>query len=40
MSLMTFYRHVPERVLIILDEAYFEYAQGQSPLSRLHALSL
>jgi histidinol-phosphate aminotransferase len=22
----TFYRHVPERVLIILDEAYFEYA--------------
>src|SRR5579863_9923448 len=23
-----FYRHVPERVLIILDEAYFEYAQG------------
>jgi len=22
-----FYRHVPERVLIILDEAYFEYAQ-------------
>lgn len=24
----TFYRHVPERVLIILDEAYFEYAAG------------
>ncbi len=23
----TFYTHVPERVLIILDEAYFEYAQ-------------
>jgi histidinol-phosphate aminotransferase len=23
-----FYRHVPERVLIILDEAYFEYAKG------------
>ena len=23
-----FYRHVPERVLIILDEAYFEYAAG------------
>jgi histidinol-phosphate aminotransferase len=23
-----FYKHVPERVLIILDEAYFEYAQG------------
>src|SRR5579863_9487876 len=23
-----FYRHVPERVLIILDEAYFEYAQN------------
>ena len=23
-----FYRHVPERVLIILDEAYFEYARG------------
>ena len=23
----SFYRHVPERVLIILDEAYFEYAQ-------------
>jgi len=23
----TFYRHVPERVLIILDEAYFEYAK-------------
>ena len=23
-----FYRHVPERVLIILDEAYFEYAQA------------
>lgn len=22
----TFYRHVPERVLILLDEAYFEYA--------------
>jgi len=22
-----FYRHIPERVLIILDEAYFEYAQ-------------
>jgi histidinol-phosphate aminotransferase len=22
-----FYKHVPERVLIILDEAYFEYAQ-------------
>src|ERR1051325_2821384 len=22
-----FYRHVPERVLIILDEAYFEYAR-------------
>lgn len=25
-----FYRHVPERVLIILDEAYFEYAQDNS----------
>ena len=25
-----FYRHVPERVLIILDEAYFEYAQENS----------
>ncbi len=24
-----FYRHVPERVLIILDEAYFEYANDQ-----------
>ncbi|MGH9695984.1 MAG: histidinol-phosphate transaminase, partial [Bryobacteraceae bacterium] len=24
----SFYRHVPERVLIILDEAYFEYAQN------------
>ena len=23
----TFYRQVPERVLIILDEAYFEHAQ-------------
>ena len=23
-----FYRHVPERVLILLDEAYLEYAQG------------
>ncbi|MCX6625058.1 MAG: histidinol-phosphate transaminase, partial [Acidobacteria bacterium] len=23
----TFYSHIPERVLIILDEAYFEYAQ-------------
>src|SRR6202042_781675 len=23
-----FYKHVPERVLIILDEAYFEYAQN------------
>jgi histidinol-phosphate aminotransferase len=23
-----FYRHVPERVLIILDEAYFEYAEA------------
>ncbi len=23
----TFYQHVPDRVLIILDEAYFEYAQ-------------
>lgn len=23
-----FYKHVPERVLIILDEAYFEYARG------------
>ena len=23
----TFYRHVPERVLIILDEAYFDYAR-------------
>jgi histidinol-phosphate aminotransferase len=23
----TFYKHVPERVLIILDEAYFEYAK-------------
>jgi histidinol-phosphate aminotransferase len=22
-----FYQHVPERVLIILDEAYFEYAK-------------
>jgi histidinol-phosphate aminotransferase len=25
-----FYRHVPERVLIILDEAYFEYAKRNS----------
>lgn len=25
-----FYRHVPERVLIILDEAYFEYAKDNS----------
>jgi histidinol-phosphate aminotransferase len=25
-----FYRHVPERVLIILDEAYFEYARDNS----------
>jgi histidinol-phosphate aminotransferase len=25
-----FYRHVPERVLIILDEAYFEYADGNA----------
>ncbi len=24
-----FYRHVPSRVLILLDEAYFEYAQAQ-----------
>lgn len=24
----SFYRHVPERVLIILDEAYFEYARS------------
>ena len=25
-----FYAHIPERVLIILDEAYFEYAQSKS----------
>jgi histidinol-phosphate aminotransferase len=25
-----FYRHVPERVLIILDEAYFEYARDNA----------
>jgi len=25
-----FYKHVPERVLIILDEAYYEYAKGFS----------
>src|SRR5207245_3315255 len=25
-----FYRHVPERVLIILDEAYFEYAKDST----------
>ena len=35
-----FYRHVPERVLIILDEAYFEYAQGQSAVSGFDALPL
>lgn len=23
-----FYKHIPERVLVILDEAYFEYAKG------------
>ena len=27
MSSTQFYQHVPERVLIILDEAYFEYAK-------------
>jgi histidinol-phosphate aminotransferase len=26
----SFYRHVPERVLIILDEAYFEYAKDNN----------
>src|SRR5205823_14835846 len=26
-----FYRHVPERVLMILDEAYFEYANDNPP---------
>jgi histidinol-phosphate aminotransferase len=26
----SFYKHMPERVLIILDEAYFEYAQDNS----------
>ena len=26
-----FYKHVPERVLIILDEAYFEYARDNPP---------
>ena len=26
-----FYKHVPERVLIILDEAYFEYARDHPP---------
>ena len=26
-AVRSFYRHVPERVLIILDEAYFEYAR-------------
>ncbi len=33
-----FYRHVPERVLIILDEAYFEYAKDnpQYPDSMLY----
>jgi|TARA_B110000495_G_scaffold93568_1_gene80833 histidinol-phosphate aminotransferase len=25
-----FYKHIPERVLIILDEAYFEFAQSES----------
>ena len=25
-----FYRHIPERVLIILDEAYFEFAESES----------
>ena len=25
-----FYKHIPERVLIILDEAYFEFAESQS----------
>ena len=35
-----FYRHVPERVLIILDEAYFEYAQGPAGLPRFDALPL
>ena len=25
-----FYKHIPERVLIILDEAYFEFAESES----------
>ena len=33
-----FYRHVPERVLILMDEAYFEYAPPQSALSGFDAL--
>jgi histidinol-phosphate aminotransferase len=28
-AFLDFYRHVPERVLIILDEAYFEYAAAE-----------
>ena len=35
-----FYRHVPERVLIILDEAYFDYARDNPSVSGFDALSL
>ncbi len=35
-----FYRHVPERVLIILDEAYFEYAKDTPRYPGFDALSL
>ncbi len=31
-----FYRHVPDRVLIILDEAYFEYAQDARYPDSMH----
>ncbi len=31
-----FYRHVPERVLIILDEAYFEYARDSRYPDSMH----
>ncbi len=34
-----FYRHVPERVLIILDEAYFEYAKDNPRLSRIPCIT-
>ena len=35
-----FYRHVPERVLIILDEAYFEYAKDNPRYPGFDALPL